>query len=193
VFVCTGVILGYVLYLCITLCTGELLQNFLYLLLTYFPEQEENLRKHPRLLPYMPGEATDDDDDHSADGDSVVSDNLSESSATLGVTTALRSESTADAPAAAGASKKVKTVSLQDKAALEGVFANMGTMSFSGPSQPKPLPRPKSMKVSRSQRHSDARSERSQSDAVRMSTDAPTGISPVAQAASGQSAGNAGK
>ena len=31
-------ILGYIMYLSITLCTGELLQNFLFLYLTYFPD-----------------------------------------------------------------------------------------------------------------------------------------------------------
>jgi hypothetical protein len=51
----TGVILGYVMYLSITLCTGELLENFLCLYLTYFPAMEEKLLKYAFLRPYLMG------------------------------------------------------------------------------------------------------------------------------------------
>ena len=48
-------ILGYIMYLAITLCTGELVENFLFLYLLYFPSQEEKLMRHAFLRPYLLG------------------------------------------------------------------------------------------------------------------------------------------
>lgn len=174
-----GVILGYVMYLCITLCTGELLQNALFLVLTYFPEQEENLRKYPRLIPYLPQELPEGEEALSEREGSLASECLSEGSATLGVTSGLgRSESTAGGtdtligvgiPSAvtmgsggtgltAGTSSKKVKGSAHDQESVLEAFANMGTMSFSGPSEQKPPARPKLTKTmsARMQRFSDA-------------------------------------
>lgn len=49
----TGVILGYIMYLSITLCTGELLENLLGLYLIYFPAMEPTLMKYDFLHPYL--------------------------------------------------------------------------------------------------------------------------------------------
>ncbi|KAJ1436698.1 hypothetical protein B484DRAFT_428514 [Ochromonadaceae sp. CCMP2298] len=48
-----GVILGYVMYISITLCTGELLENFLHLLILYVPSLEPSLSKVKWLQPYL--------------------------------------------------------------------------------------------------------------------------------------------
>ena len=48
-----GVILGYMMYLAITLCTGELLENTLHTILIYFPSSEAYLNSIKGLEPYI--------------------------------------------------------------------------------------------------------------------------------------------
>jgi hypothetical protein len=48
-----GVILGYMMYLAITLCTGELLENTLQMILIYFPSSEGYLNSFKGLEPYI--------------------------------------------------------------------------------------------------------------------------------------------
>jgi len=48
-----GVILGYMMYLAITLCTGELLENTLHTILIYFPSSETYLNSIKGLEPYI--------------------------------------------------------------------------------------------------------------------------------------------
>lgn len=48
-----GVVLGYILYLLITLMTGELLENFLALLIHYFPSLESFFSDFKFLQPYL--------------------------------------------------------------------------------------------------------------------------------------------
>ena len=47
-------ILGYIMYLSITICTGEALENLLVLYLHYFPNMEEKLARSPFLARYLP-------------------------------------------------------------------------------------------------------------------------------------------
>jgi len=48
-----GVILGYIMYIAITLCTGEFLENLLHLYLVYFPGMEATLSRFKILEPYL--------------------------------------------------------------------------------------------------------------------------------------------
>jgi len=142
-FLTSGVILGYIMYLSITLCTGELLQNFLFLYRTYFPGLEEKLSSIKFLQPYMPREAESESDSESGDfehddeeEDSDPARERQNPSVDLGNTvTSPGGNRTSRADSTGGALKANRSAkSQQDQQAILAAFVDMNPgMSFSAP------------------------------------------------------------
>lgn len=149
-----GVILGYVMYLCITLFTGELLANTIYLCLEYFPAMEEVFLKYPRLVPFIPGNESDGEEDEENEGDedggrgtrsrppSSVAPPVVRSESTAGgtISTHDTNHTTATATTLGGGSSlkrsKSSKYSNQDPQSVLEAFVDMNpSMSFCGPSE----------------------------------------------------------
>jgi len=151
-----GVILGYIMYISITLCTGEFLQNALFLCLTYFPEYEEKLSSFAFLEPYMPREPESESESESGDfgdDDTEIHARLESSMDHTNMSAASpRSPSTASIGAAptGKSSKSGKSSSSHHRQDILAAFVDMNPgMSFSAP-EVRPLRKTKSTKEMRS-------------------------------------------
>lgn len=154
-----GVILGYVMYLSITLFTGEFLTNLLCLYLAYFPHKEEDLLKYAWLVPYLPSKETEEEGEQNEDEEDDDGETRSRPPSSI-VPPAVRSESTAGgtvntlgttATTAVSGGKMSRSgkfsMSNQDQSVLEAFVDMNPSMSFSGPSNPLP---PRKLKSARS-------------------------------------------
>mmetsp|Transcript_51708 Transcript_51708/g.102129 ORF Transcript_51708/g.102129 Transcript_51708/m.102129 type:complete len:399 (+) Transcript_51708:1-1197(+) len=161
-----GVILGYVMYVAITICTGEFLENTLYLLLTYFPDLEEPLKRYPVLAPYMPVIIGPDEDypGDTKDDNSIAGDSMFAPGGGNRSRSGSQARSTVGRNDSTGGSFKVKD-SRHDQGSVLEAFADMNpALSFSDPAD-----RPPKILKSVSSKASMARNTNTTADGVSLS------------------------